>query len=214
MRLDPSSRTTVLVHYYRAMVNRADVWRMRMDASTNWAIGATAAIVSFTLSDASVPHYVVSIAPLMTLCFLVLEARRLTFYNLFQGRALLLERGLVRAALQPVESDVGGVEPPDDVDLAAALGSQLGRTVPTMPLRKAAARRLRRVYLYLFGVQTLAWCLKLANHPNPVASFDGLVERAAIGAVPGVVTIALGLGLVLAGIGTAALWGGVERERS
>ena len=42
MEMDSRDRSTILIHYYRAMVGRADVWRMRMDATTNWAIGATA----------------------------------------------------------------------------------------------------------------------------------------------------------------------------
>ena len=107
--VDSGSRTTILVHYYRAMVGRADVWRTRMDTTTHWAIGATAAIMSFTLSNASVPHYVAGIATLMTLSFLLLEARRLTFYHLWQQRVLLLERGLVRPALWSGGRDAGNV---------------------------------------------------------------------------------------------------------
>ena len=94
----PQDAPTILTHYYRAMVGRADIWRTRMDTTTNWAIGATAAIMSFTLGNAAVPHYVVFIASLMTLGFLMLEARRLTFYHLWQQRVLLLEDGLIRPA--------------------------------------------------------------------------------------------------------------------
>ena len=81
-------RTTVLVHYYRAMVGRADIWRMRMDTTANWAIGATAAIVSFGLGNRETPHYVLVIAPLLTLAFLMLEIAVIKRLVLFLGHPL------------------------------------------------------------------------------------------------------------------------------
>ena len=222
--VDSGSRTTILVHYYRAMVGRADVWRTRMDTTTHWAIGATAAIMSFTLSNASVPHYVAGIATLMTLSFLLLEARRLTFYHLWQQRVLLLERGLVRPALwsggrdaENVATGAGGGASDDaahQLDLPAALDPHLGRTIPSMRLSKAVARRLRRVYLYIFGVQWLAWLLKLANHPTPISSVAALRERAALGVLPGEAVLALGTAFALVGILIAVMWGGVDQVDS
>ncbi len=220
--VDPGSRTTILVHYYRAMVGRADVWRTRMDTTTHWAIGATAAIMSFTLGNAAVPHYVGGIATLMTLSFLLLEARRLTFYHLWQQRVLLLENGLGRPALWSggreegnAASSAGGGASDDtahEFDLPAALDPHLGRTIPTMRLSKAVARRLRRVYLYLFGVQLLAWLLKLANHPTPVSSVAALSKRAGLGVLPGEAALALAMVFALVGILVAVRWGGVDRD--
>jgi uncharacterized membrane protein len=220
--VNSGERTTILVHYYRAMVGRADIWRTRMDTTTHWAIGATAAIVSFALGNATAPHYVLFIAPLMTSSFLILEARRLTFYHLWQQRVLLLENGLVRPALlaggtSGAESRAGSGDPDGSDrrrDLASTLDAHLGRTVPTMPLAKAVARRLRRVYLYLFGVQLLAWLLKLANHPEPVPSAAALIERAQIGLLPGAAVLGLGALVAAAGLLLAVLHGGIHREPS
>ena len=155
VEIEQRERSTILAHYYRAMVGRADVWRMRMDTTTNWAIGATAAVISFALGNDGVPHYVVYIATLMTLAFLQLEARRLTFYHLWQQRVLLLENGLIRTALrlEPVEGDAlesppleRGCDSGSGLDgLARALDVHLGQTVPSMSRTKAVARRLRRV---------------------------------------------------------------------
>jgi uncharacterized membrane protein len=181
------------------MVGRADIWRTRMDATTNWAIGSTAAVISFALGSAETPHYVVFIASLMTLAFLLLEARRLTFYHLWQQRALLLEDGFIRGALG------GGAVSPETVE---SLEAGLGRTVPSMPLSKAVARRLRRVYLYLFGVQLIAWVVELSNHPSPAGSLAALVERAGIGAVPGAGVLAATLALFVAASVFAASRGG------
>jgi uncharacterized membrane protein len=200
-QIDAGDRTTILVHYYRAMVGRADIWRMRLDATTNWAIGATAAVATLALGNASVPHYGVFIATLLTVCFLLLEARRLTFYHLWQQRVLLLERGLIAPAVVP-GSEPAGLE---------SLGLGLGRTVPSMSLGKAVARRLRRVYLFLFGAQLLAWLLKLASDPSPAEDLADLVARAGLGAVPGSVVLGLAVSVYAAGFLAARVWGGVER---
>lgn len=200
VEIDPGDRATILVHYYRAMVGRADIWRTRMDATTNWAIGTTAALISFVLGSPTTPHFVVFIASLMTLAFLLLEARRLTFYHLWQKRALLLEDGFIRGALGD------GAEVPSEI--VEALDAGLGRTVPSMPLSKAVARRLRRVYLYLFGVQLIAWGVELANHPTPVVSASEAIGRAQIGAVPGPAVLAAATLVFVTAAAFAAFRGG------
>ena len=206
--IEPKDRATVLVHYYRAMVGRADIWRMRMDATTNWAIGATAAVISFALGNPQAPHFGVHIATLLTLGFLLLEARRLTFYHLWQQRVLLLETGWIRPALTPESAS-------DTVmsELAADLEGHLGTTVPTMSLWKATARRLRRIYLYLFAVQLAAWGLKLASHPTSTAHVDEIVTRARIGLLSGEVVLGLAAVAFLALLVLALALGGIERQR-
>jgi uncharacterized membrane protein len=207
MPADERDRTAILAHYYRAMVGRADIWRTRMDATSNWAIGATAAMISFTMSTAATPHYVVFISSILTASFLLLEARRLTFYHMWQQRVLLLERAFIRPAMTSEHAPMEA-----EGDLARSLAPQLGRTVPEMSLRKATARRLRRIYLYLFAVQLFAWGLKLSSHPTPVASLPELLERAAIGPVSGRVSIGATVLLFVVVVAYAFREGGVERK--
>ena len=205
MNLDPGSSTTVLVHYYRAMVGRADTWRVRMDTTTNWAIGATAALISFALGAPEIPHYVVFLASFLTFIFLLLEGRRLAFYHLWQQRVLLLEEHFISRATTPEASRDG------DIDLDAlhrALAPHLGQTVPTMSLRKAMSRRLRRVYVYLFLSQVFAWIVKLAIHPSTAASFEEWLARASVGAIPGAGVLTLVIGIMLVGTVLAAFGGG------
>lgn len=210
MNLEEGTRATILVHFYRGMVGRADVWRMRMDTTTNWAIGTTAAVVSFGLGDRSAPHYVIHLASFLTLIFLLLEARRLTFYHLWQQRVLLLERHLIAPAAGAAPE--GGASSVSLDALEAKLGPHLGRTVPSMSIAKAAARRLRRVYLYLFFAQAAAWGLKLAIHPEPIRSASDLIARAAVGPVPGPVVMG-GAVAALTAAGLAAVgWGGRRSE--
>ena len=90
----------------------------------------------------------------------------------------------VRPAITDEAPSQGGDDP-----LARVLAPQLGHTVPTMSLRIAVARRLRRIYVHLFAVQLLAWALKLSSHPIPVTSLDTFVRHASVGPVPGSATI-------------------------
>ena len=205
--IDGRDRAAVLVHYYRAMVGRADIWRMRMDATTNWAIGATAAVASFALGSPQTPHFGVHIATLLTLAFLLLEARRLTFYHLWQQRVLLLETGWIRPALTPETATADTVQA-----LARELAGHLGATVPTMPLWKAVARRLRRIYLYLFAVQGAAWGLKLSSHPTATGDFGQVLERARIGWLSGEAVLGAAAALFAALCVLAFALGGVDRR--
>jgi len=187
VNLEDNTRATILIHYYRAMIGRADIWRTRMDTTTNWAIGATAAVVSFAWGDSSSPHYMIHIAAFLTVTFLLLEARRLTFYHLWQQRAFLIERALIAPATRDPTSPS-----PTHASLEMLereLAPHLGSTVPNMSIGKAAARRLRRVYVYLFAAQLLAWFLKLAIHPEPLTSSSSWVSRAAVGPVPGLAVL-------------------------
>jgi len=205
MQVQSGDRAMIVAHYYRAMVGRADVWRTRMDATSNWAIGATAAVVSFAVSNPSTPHYVVFISSILTGSFLFLEARRLTFYHLWQQRVLLIEREFIRAAVAPESREESAAE---EASFEESLAPHLGRTAPTMSLRKAAARRLRRIYLYLFVVQLLAWTLKVSSTVEPSESF---ASGAGIATVPGAIVIAC----VTLVFGTVAWFafrhGGVDR---
>lgn len=206
--IDSGDRATVFIHLYRAMVSRADIWRMRMDATTNWAIGTTAAVGSFALGNPAQPHYIVSLASLLTLCFLMLEARRLTFYHLWQKRVLQMEQGLIRPVLLAPSTDALIELDPKVVE---ALDSELGATVPTMPIRKAAARRLRRVYFYLFAAQWLAWILKLSTHPSPAGSASEVIGRAGIAGIPGHISFATSLAALALLAGLALTMGGIDQ---
>ncbi len=205
--LDEGTRATILIHTYRAMVGRADIWRMRMDTTTNWSIGTTAAVASFALGNAEVPHYVVHIASFLTVIFLLLESRRLTFYHLWQQRVLLLERSLIASAVSSAPPS-----PEAFRALEQQLGPQLGTTVPSMSRTKAAARRLRRVYVYLFAAQLLAWILKLASQPTQTASLSEIVARAHVGSLPGAVLFVASGAAFAAAVVLAVAKGGVSRQ--
>lgn len=200
LHLEEKDRATVLAHYYRALVTRADIWRSRMDTTSNWAVVSTAGVLSFALSNPEIPHFVVSISAFMSIGFLLLEAHRLRVHHVWQHRVLLLEFGLMRPALNP---GCSGNE-----KWAEELLREMGQTHPVMPWLLAVGRRLRRVYMGLFGVQWFAWLVKLSQHPTQASSLQEAFDRASVWQIPGMPVMALSLVFMLTVTGLALFEGG------
>jgi uncharacterized membrane protein len=60
-------------------------------------------------------------------------------------------------------------------------------------LARAAGRRLRRTYAWIFLIQGLAYYAKLAIHPTQLATLSDLWARAAVGPISGEVVVAAGV---------------------
>ncbi len=173
---------SVLVHLYRGELSRLVAYRARLDTTTNWAIGVSAALISFGLGDRAVPHAVFLFAIALDLLFLVVEARRYRAYQLSHHRVRLLERGMI------------GADPGEWWE--AARESYIAPR-PPIGLLAAVARRIRRNYLGLVGSVLAAWLFKVRLHGG------GLPSAAALGPVPGTVTLGCAALLLLALVGSA-----------
>ena len=55
-QMRPAEFNTAMVHFYRGEIQRANTWRNRLDNTTNWAVLAAGAAISFALSDPN-NHY-------------------------------------------------------------------------------------------------------------------------------------------------------------
>jgi uncharacterized membrane protein len=64
-QLGSANFATAMVHFYRAEVSRANTWRTRLDATTNWAVITTAAALTFAFSSAHNPHFVLLLVSLL-----------------------------------------------------------------------------------------------------------------------------------------------------
>lgn len=175
----------VLVHFYRAVVSHMDIWRLRMDATTNWAAVTVAGMITFSFSTIAAPHYVLLLALVFQFVFLLMESRRYQTFDLWRRRFRVLNRALIVPALDETRSPESGAAELQQV------ARDLGRTVPHLSLLHAAGYRIRRNYGYLFAVTLLAWVLKLEVHPEPAGSAVVLMERAAIAFLPGALVIAV-----------------------
>ncbi|HUF13496.1 MAG TPA: DUF2270 domain-containing protein [Longimicrobiales bacterium] len=169
-----------LVHFYRAVVAHMDVWRQRMDATTNWAAATGAGMITFAFSTPDTPHFVLLLAIVFQSVFLIMESRRYQTYDLWRRRFRTMNRHMIAPVLRGE----------DDLDeegrgRLAELALDLGRTVPHLGVADAIGYRLRRNYGYLLAVTLVAWTLKLETQPEAAPTVAALLERARVGLLPG-----------------------------
>ena len=100
-RITSSEFVTAMVHFFRAEVSRANVWRQRLDTTTNWAVVATAATLSIAFNQAESNHAVIIMNTMLVTLFLYIEARRYRYYELWSYRVRLMETDFYAAMLVP-----------------------------------------------------------------------------------------------------------------
>jgi uncharacterized membrane protein len=184
---------TALMHYYRGELSRMISWRDRLDRTTNWAIGALAAMLSISLSSEEAHHSVLLFAMLLIHVLLFIEARRYRFYHVYRTRVRTLERAYFAAVF------AGGGRHFD----FTALSEDLRAPRFTISLMQAMSRRLQRNYAWIFLVVLLAWLVKTTSEVSEgrsrlVHSMHEFLANTAVAGIPGVV--------VLVGIAVLYAW--------
>lgn len=177
-RLDPAHFTTAMVHFYRGEMTRANTWRTRLDATTNWAVVTVGAVLTFAFGAPRNPHFTLLLAYLLVLTFLHLEARRYRYYALWAYRVHLMETDFFASMLAPPFRPSS--------DWADHLVESLLQ--PAFPIARweAIGRRFRRNYVWLTTMLLISWWAKLTVHPYLSPDAFTVVERAAVGSIPGV----------------------------
>ena len=115
---------------------------------------------------------------ILSIVFLVFEGWRYRYFNVWRARARWMETHFYAPMLrgEGVSLDHGWpqilardyCEPRHHISLARAVG-----------------RRLRRNYIWILGIQALAYYGKIAVHPTPIANLGELIQRASVGPIPG-----------------------------
>ena len=183
-RLKTSEFVTAMVHFFRAEIQRANVWRQRLDTTTNWAVVATGATLSIAFGQADVHHSVILLNTLLVLWFLFIEARRYRYYELWSYRVRLMETDFYAAMLVPPFHPSPG--------WAESLAENL--LTPHFPISiwEAFGRRLRRNYYWILLILYASWVAKIWLFPEPAAGLQEFIARSAVGPVSGQVMIVLG----------------------
>ena len=200
-QLKASEFTTAMVHFFRAEVARANVWRQRLDATTNWAVVTTGAVISFAFTQAAFGHIVILLNLFLVTMILIIEARRYRYYELWSYRVRLMETDFFAAMLVPPFHPAA--------DWADSLAESLLH--PQFPISEleALGRRLRRNYLWIYIIVSLAWFAKLAFFPGPANTLADIVTRASIGPLGGqwviLFVILLLVGVIAIGLFTVGL---------
>eukprot|EP00002_Diphylleia_rotans_P036911 TRINITY_DN8189_c0_g1_i2.p1 TRINITY_DN8189_c0_g1~~TRINITY_DN8189_c0_g1_i2.p1 ORF type:complete len:225 (-),score=29.57 TRINITY_DN8189_c0_g1_i2:2009-2683(-) len=145
--------TNPFVHLYRGEMSRLTAYRQRLDTTTNWAISTTSILVTFTLSNAQIPHrFCVFIASLQ-MVFLWMEARRYINYELVSRRCRLLEAGMYGQLMG--NADVL-------TDWKRQLGHAYGRNPHVYSHALAALMRYRRSHIWISWIIYVAWVFKIS----------------------------------------------------
>ena len=200
-KLKASEFVTAMVHLFRAEVQRANVWRQRLDTTTNWAVVATGATLSVSFSQPNVHHGVIILNTLLVTWFLFIEARRYRYYELWSYRVRLMETDFYAAMLVPPFHP--------SPEWAESLAENL--LSPSFPISmwEAFGRRLRRNYLWIYLILFVSWLGKSYLFPQPAAGISEFIQRGAVGPIPGSIVIAMGitfhLFLLLIAIGTVTM---------
>jgi uncharacterized membrane protein len=201
-RMAPAEFNTAMIHFYRGEVQRSNIWRTRLDTTTYWAVLTAGATLSFAFSSASNPHFVIPINSLLITIFLLMEARRYRYYEIWSSRVRVIETGYFAQMLAPESV------PPDEA-WAEHLAADLITPHFTITEWEAVGRRLRRNYLWIFALLALSWNLKVYLHPLPARDFNAFIDRATVGVVPGwmvfVVGVIFNAAIAILAIGTVRL---------
>jgi len=167
-----------IAHLYRGEVYRSTIWRTRLDNTTNWSVVTLGVALSITFSTPTASPLPLVLVGFLVLFFLLLEARRYRYFNVWRARCRWMEKHLYAPMLE-------------DGDLRMAEGWQRILAHDYREPRyhiselRAVGRRLRNNYIWILLIQTIAYFGKIIIHPTPVESLDQLWQRAAVGPIPG-----------------------------
>ncbi len=175
-----------IAHLYRGEVYRSTVWRTRLDNTTNWAVAALGLAMSASYSHPDSSALPLILIGILICVFLLFEARRYRYFNVWRARARWLETHFYAPMLR------GDVREPND-EWELVLARDYCEPRHHISLARAVGRRLRRTYAWLLLIQALAYFGKIAIHPTSVESLAQFVDRATIGPLPGWVVLLCGL---------------------
>lgn len=183
-RLKTSEFVTAMVHLFRAEIQRANVWRQRLDTTTNWAVVTTGAVISISFSQSNVHHGVILLNTMLVTLFLFIESRRYRYYELWSYRVRLMETDFYAAMLVPPFHP--------SPEWAESLAENL--LSPSFPISmwEALGRRLRRNYFWIYMILAASWLAKSWLFPSPPANIVEFVQRCGVGPIPGQTILLLG----------------------
>ncbi|HEX5810108.1 MAG TPA: DUF2270 domain-containing protein [Anaerolineales bacterium] len=200
-RLKTSEFVTAMVHFFRAEIQRANVWRQRLDTTTNWAVVSTGATLSIAFSQPEIHHSIIILNTLLVLWFLFIETRRYRYYELWSYRVRLMETDFYAAMLVPPFHP--------SPEWAESLAENL--LSPSFPISiwEAFGRRLRRNYIWIFLILYASWVAKIGLFPETAVNLADFIQRSAVGPISGEIMIGLGFGfyasLVIVAIATISM---------
>jgi len=167
----------VMVHFYRGELGRIMIWRQRLDVTTNWAIVASASMITFGLGSPKHTQLIFILANFIVLLMLFIEARRYRYYDAFRARVRMLEAHFLMPVMMCNSNLLQG-------DWKKVMSEDL--LMPSFKISKLTAvrRRFKRNYVWLFLMIYVSWITKVwIDHPDAHtarAYFDALLHSHSI----------------------------------
>lgn len=174
-----------VAHLYRGEVYRSTIWRTRLDTTTNWAVVTLGVALSISFASPEASPLPLVLVGVLIVFFLVLEARRYRYFNVWRARCRWMETHFYAPML--IEGDLHLEENWQDVLARDYLHPQYH-----VSFALAMGRRIRRNYLWILLIQTVAFAGKVAVHPTALETWAQVLDRSAVGPLPGWVVIAMG----------------------
>lgn len=170
--IDEKDFYTVMSHFYRGEVGRIMLWRQRLDLTTNWAIAATSAVLTYCLSHDEATHLIFAFANIIGLFLLMIEARRYRYYDAFRARVRMLEAHFLRPVVQMRT-------PGDAQNWREQLAEDLALPSFKISRNEAVFRRFGRNYVWLFLIIFGAWFVKIWGFCQNASSFGAALQMIA-----------------------------------
>ncbi|NDV52414.1 MULTISPECIES: DUF2270 domain-containing protein [unclassified Salipiger] len=187
-----------LAHLYRGEVYRSTIWRTRLDTTTNWAVVTLGIALSISYSSPAASPLPLILVGILILFFLMLEARRYRYFNVWRARCRWMETHFFAPMLH--DGDLHMEEGWQEV-----LAQDYWKPRYHVSVSVAIGRRIRRNYVWILLIQSIAYIGKLLVHPEPLTSAGDFVARASVGPIHGGFVLAARLLYCLVW-GAAALW--------
>jgi uncharacterized membrane protein len=129
-----------LAHLYRGEIYRSTIWRTRLDNTTNWAVVTLGIALSVAFSGSEASPLPLLLAGVLCIVFLIFEARRYQYFNVWRARARWIERNFY-AAMPRGETLMSTSEWSD------ILANDYCTPRHYISFARAVGRRLRRNYI-------------------------------------------------------------------
>lgn len=157
--LSRSEYISAVAHFYRGELERANTWRIRLDTTTNWAIVSTIGILSFAFGGGGHPSASIILGMYLVVNFLVLEARRYRFFDVWKNRVRMIEENFYTPLLRR-----------DLVSPRESWGTLVAEDLRSPHFKitylQALKIRLRRNYIFLFFILIAGWLGQILLHPE------------------------------------------------
>ena len=163
---------SAMTHFYRAEMDRATTWRVRLDTTTNWSIISVMALVSYSMSDHEHSHLGLVVGMVMVLTFLIIEARRFRFFDVWRARVRMLEQNFIAPLL--IRNQISPLP-----DWSKKVADDLLRPRFKLTWHQALRARLVRNYIPMFGLLLACWLIKVESlyHPFEAGGVSQLMHR-------------------------------------